>query len=112
MTARNLSRCQKELSGLRSALLVKMAILRERASGLGEGDIADRALCSYLQEMQLSRDQHNFQQLSLIEEALKRIESRTYGQCEECGRPISSKRLAAVPWTRLCLKCKLAEEQC
>ena len=111
MTDLNLRRCQKQLVGLRSALLVKMATGREWAFELGEGDIVDRALGSYMQEMQLCRDQSNYRRLSLIEDALKRIESRTYGKCEECGREIGRKRLFAIPWTRLCLECKLAEER-
>lgn len=111
MTDLNLRRCEKELVSLRSTLLAKMGYERDGAFVLREGDIADRALGSCLQEMQLCRDQWNFQRLSLVEDALKRIKSRTYGKCEDCGRPIGRKRLAAVPWTRLCLKCKLAEEQ-
>lgn len=111
MTARNMKKCQKELVGLRSTLLTKLSIFKEGRMERGEGDIADRALGAYLQEMQLGRDQRNFQRLSLVEDALKRIESDTYGECEECGESIGSKRLAALPWARLCLKCKVLEEQ-
>jgi DnaK suppressor protein len=111
MTVRNLRKCQKELVSLRSALLSKMAIFKEGTLELAEGDIADRALGTYLQEMQLSRDQRNSQELSSIEDALKRIERHTYGQCEGCGKTIGRKRLAALPWARLCLECKVAEEQ-
>jgi RNA polymerase-binding transcription factor DksA len=35
-----------------------------------------------------------------IEEALKRIEKKTYGICELTGKPIPSTRLDAIPWTR------------
>ena len=35
-----------------------------------------------------------------IEEALKRIEKRTYGICELTGKPIPRARLEAIPWTR------------
>ena len=35
-----------------------------------------------------------------IEEALKRIERKTYGICELTGRPIPRARLEAIPWTR------------
>jgi RNA polymerase-binding transcription factor DksA len=35
-----------------------------------------------------------------IEEALKRIEKKTYGVCELTGKPIPKARLEAIPWTR------------
>jgi len=35
-----------------------------------------------------------------IEEALKRIEKKTYGVCELTGKPIPKTRLNAIPWTR------------
>jgi len=35
-----------------------------------------------------------------IEEALKRIERKTYGVCELTGKPIPKARLEAIPWTR------------
>ena len=40
-------------------------------------------------------------ELSEIEAALERIRQGTYGRCELTGRPISSARLRAIPWTRL-----------
>jgi DnaK suppressor protein len=35
-----------------------------------------------------------------IEEALKRIEKKTYGVCELTGKQIPKARLEAIPWTR------------
>ena len=35
-----------------------------------------------------------------IEEALKRIEKKTYGICELTGKAIPKARLEAIPWTR------------
>ena len=113
MTGRDLKRCHKTLVSLRSSLLAKMKNLDTLTEELqfSEGDMADRALGSYVQEMQLYRSQWNFQRLSMVEEALDRIDRQTYGKCEECGEPIRGKRLAAVPWARLCLPCKTEEEQ-
>ncbi len=45
-----------------------------------------------------------------IDEALRRIQDGTYGQCQSCGKPISQARLEAVPHARLCIDCKSAEE--
>ncbi len=48
--------------------------------------------------------------LFLIDLALKKIESGTYGICEECGAEIGEKRLEAIPWVRLCIDCSQNEE--
>ncbi len=43
--------------------------------------------------------------LTEVEDALVKIEAGTYGKCEECGKPISSARLEAVPAARYCIDC-------
>ncbi len=45
-----------------------------------------------------------------IDEALRRIKNGKYGNCLECGKPISAARLKSVPHARMCIKCKEAEE--
>ncbi|TCK18064.1 TraR/DksA family transcriptional regulator [Thiogranum longum] len=40
-----------------------------------------------------------------IDAALLRIKAGTYGVCERCGNPIGEKRLAAVPYTTVCIDC-------
>jgi RNA polymerase-binding transcription factor DksA len=37
-----------------------------------------------------------------VDEALERLRNGTYGYCECTGRPISLRRLHAVPWARYC----------
>ena len=46
-----------------------------------------------------------------IREAIKRIDEGTFGVCEECGEPISLKRLKARPVTTYCIDCKTQEER-
>ncbi len=45
-------------------------------------------------------------ELTLIDEALERIERGSYGVCIECGGDIALARLRAVPATRYCLECQ------
>jgi RNA polymerase-binding protein DksA len=40
-----------------------------------------------------------------VDEALKRIAARSYGACQQCGRPIDVRRLEAIPFTPYCLEC-------
>jgi len=44
--------------------------------------------------------------LQEVEAALERIRQGTYGICTNCGRPISEKRLEAIPWASLCIDCE------
>ena len=41
-----------------------------------------------------------------VHRALTKMELGTYATCESCGRPISIKRLEALPWAILCIDCK------
>jgi DnaK suppressor protein len=41
-----------------------------------------------------------------IDEALVRIDRKTYGACERCHAPIPKARLRALPYARLCVECK------
>jgi DnaK suppressor protein len=41
-----------------------------------------------------------------IRAAIERVGTGEYGLCLECEEPISSKRLAAVPWAALCIRCQ------
>lgn len=45
-----------------------------------------------------------------IREALERLETGTFGICEECGEDISAQRLKARPVTTLCIECKKRQE--
>ena len=46
-----------------------------------------------------------------IYDAQQRIESGTYGICEECGEEIGFARLKARPVTTLCVDCKARQEE-
>src|SRR5271167_322149 len=46
-----------------------------------------------------------------IEEALKRIEKKTYGICELTGKPIPRARLDAIPWTRFTVQAQAQLEK-
>ena len=48
--------------------------------------------------------------MSKIDEAVTRIESGSYGRCEECGNEIGLARLKARPVTTLCIACKSDQE--
>jgi RNA polymerase-binding transcription factor DksA len=50
------------------------------------------------------------QLLAEVTAALRRIEAGTFGWCETCGRPVSRRRLDAVPYARQCIRCARVAE--
>lgn len=44
--------------------------------------------------------------LSEVADALAKIDAGTYGACEVCHEPIARARLRALPYARLCVRCK------
>jgi DnaK suppressor protein len=49
--------------------------------------------------------------LKYLDRALEMVKDGSYGYCTDCGEPIQKKRLELVPTARLCIACKLKEEQ-
>ncbi|MFT4572110.1 MAG: DnaK suppressor protein [Hyphomicrobiaceae bacterium] len=48
--------------------------------------------------------------LDKVDEAIKRLEDGTFGECQECGEMITVGRLRARPVTTLCIECKAQQE--
>jgi len=67
--------------------------------------MADIGSDAYEQEFTLSLMATEEGTLDLVQQALGRIRARTYGTCEECGGVIAKKRLEAIPFTPLCIRC-------
>jgi len=71
-----------------------------------QGDMADQADGINEVHIALKLRQTDAKILQAIEEALDRIDRGAYGVCRDCGESISSARLTAIPWTRVCISCK------
>ncbi|MCI0661983.1 MAG: TraR/DksA C4-type zinc finger protein [Acidobacteria bacterium] len=63
-------------------------------------DPADKASNSYTKELLFSQSTNERQILTLIDEALERIEDGSFGVCMISGQEISLRRLEAVPWAK------------
>jgi DnaK suppressor protein len=76
-------------------------------------DSADRAEDNYMKEFLFSLSENDRRLLRMVESALKRLETGSFGQCTSCGEAIETKRLQAVPWASHCLVCqeKLESEE-
>lgn len=51
------------------------------------------------------------EELTEVNEAIRRVIDGTYGKCTMCGEQIPEERLEALPTTPLCLKCKQEMEK-
>lgn len=96
--------------GLVGQVQAAEAYTRERDSEATQ-DPADMAANAYTKELLVSMSANDRQLLDSIDAALERIEEGKYGKCVNCGQPIQEKRLEAVPWARLCLRCQDLNER-
>ncbi len=82
----------------------------KEANGEPSQDIADQAADSYTKEFLFSLSNSERKLLKQVDEALLRIRDRCYGVCVSCEDALNLKRLQAVPWATLCLKCQEKQE--
>ncbi len=99
--------------------VVRAALKAERAhlvSELGEaiqapgqmtyGSQAAAATQVFEQQRDLALRDRSIQQLELVDAALARLDSGTFGTCVRCGKPIAPARLEALPWAAHCIECQ------
>ena len=110
----------KKLDGYKEKLLQKRLSLTQmvqRTEGYGREkdqniqDVADMAVESYTKDFLFGKSSGDRHILQLIQEALDRIEDKSYGECANCGNEIQPKRLEAVPWAQLCIPCQSLQEK-
>ena len=97
----------------------KEDILREAREYVGQlqkdtenhPDLADRASSETDRTIELRTRDRQRKLISKIDSALRRIEEREYGYCEETGEPISLARLMARPIATLGLEAQERHER-
>jgi len=105
--AKDLVRLKKELEEIES----EMDDLIE-ASGVGAGDDqADAGAKTFEREHEISLVYNARDMVLQTERALERIDTKTYGRCEDCGNAIGKARLQVFPRATLCMLCKQKEER-
>jgi RNA polymerase-binding transcription factor DksA len=103
-----------DLERLRRELAEVEAEMDELISESGEGagdDQADSGTKTFEREHEMSLVINARDMVLQTERALDRIDSKTYGNCEECGSPIGKARLQVFPRATLCMICKQKEER-
>lgn len=115
---------RKELNHYRSLLLAtrvqlcgSLNAMEDQALNPDGGNLshmpihmADIGTDTFDQDFMLGLAESERQRLREIDEALKRIEDRTYGVCQMTGQPIPAARLEAKPWAKYTIEAARALE--
>jgi len=78
----------------------------EKPTDEPSGDIYDQASNERDRELALLLGDREREKIRSIDEALMRLDEGEYGICEDCEEEIPLGRLKAMPFARLCVKCK------
>jgi DnaK suppressor protein len=105
ISAAILSECKEKLLTLKADLLNQIHYQRGRLANREiSGDEGDLSMHAFDESQILIHNHHLNHRLLEIQQALARLETGTFGICEETHEPIEIKRLLALPWTRLCVE--------
>ena len=69
-------------------------------------DDGDLATISHDRELFYNLHENDFTRLKFIKGAIKAMDRGQYGECVRCGEDINEKRLEAVPWATMCIRCQ------
>jgi DnaK suppressor protein len=106
MNKLNLKEIKEKLGAERDLLVQKLKDNDLSIDDAETPDPVDLAVRNYSKNVMLAVSENESKQLTLIDEALMRIEDKEYGACQNCEKDINPKRLAAIPWARFCLDCQ------
>ena len=105
--AADLARLRKELAEVEAEM---DELIADSGEGAGD-DQADSGTKTFEREHEMSLVINARDMVLQTERALERIDSKSYGNCEECGNPIGKARLQVFPRATLCMICKQKEER-
>jgi DnaK suppressor protein len=103
---------QRELETFRATLqamlrdVTRQPVRREEIAVESAADAIDHSQQLAERDLAIQQIESNFDRAQSIKVALDRIADGSYGTCLMCDGEISWKRLNAVPWTALCVRCQ------
>ncbi|MFQ5911844.1 MAG: TraR/DksA family transcriptional regulator [Nitrospinota bacterium] len=114
MNKKSLEKYRQKLLGIRRSLIGDVGAYMRDSQDLGDDgtqDIADQATGIYARQILIDLGEKERKQFRLVEMALEKIESNSYGICERCEGKIPAKRLEVMPYARYCVSCQNEAEQ-
>ena len=100
---------QMERAALNEQLQQLNAVVKEEGVGYSTHP-ADDGTLAFDQARDLAVQVNAEQTLRMVDDALARFDTGTYGLCVDCGSEIDAARLEAIPYAALCLKCQSKRE--
>jgi DnaK suppressor protein len=103
---------RSDLSGRRAALQAKLAeltgVFRDRSELAIENspDMLDAIQMTVNRDLLVERMNMCARTLSDVRAALQKLDNGAYGICEDCDETIGPRRLDAIPWAQVCVKCQ------
>jgi len=110
MTQRDTRLYKKVLSDKRAELIAGLGS-RDEIAIERSADQADEIQGALDREMVIRNLDSKALILRSVAAAMRRIDAGTFGVCIECEEEINPRRLAAVPWTPLCITCQEAADR-
>ncbi|WP_055526457.1 TraR/DksA family transcriptional regulator [Streptomyces graminilatus] len=105
---------QTEVERLRAELAASeqslVGLMRDSGDGAGD-DQADTGTKNTTREHEMALAANAREMLVQDERALERLDTGTYGLCENCGNAIGKARMQAFPRATLCVECKQKQER-
>ena len=74
-------------------------------------DAEEQSMEDFVLGMDFALMEMESETLKKIDEALRRLEEGTYGDCAECGLKIAEPRLKALPFANTCRECQERREE-
>jgi len=109
---------RQRLLGQRAKLLAQISA--QRAGVRNRAEVAEEhfahpedspAQVSSERDLEFALNERETAELCEIAAALERLDLGTYGQCTDCGSPIPTLRLQALPKASRCITCQERSEQ-
>lgn len=94
---------------------LRVELFAQTGEGLHAGyevpvDIGDQGLLDLLEDTGLALADIRREQLTQMDEALKKLEKGSYGLCADCGEKIPEQRLKVAPYAICCVDCQQERE--
>ena len=86
---------------------------QREATGAAAHEVSDRkdeVTQRLLSDLDGAQEQRDVDEMAQVETALHRIEDGIYGDCTDCGEPISPQRLLVQPAAQRCAPCQATYE--
>src|SRR5450631_236372 len=109
---KSLTEIHARRTGLEAKLRELNAVFQDRSALTIENsaDMLDIIRMATDRDVSVQRLNISAQMLSDVREALDRLDKGEYGVCEDCEESIPPRRLDAIPWARVCVKCQEARD--